>query len=127
MKDILNNYSFAMVIVTEYELIENLVASRRYQKRHRNRLWHSDTIDDATRFVLHGEFYPTLDQVSVKRSTNMRCPEAVYFDNGSQYRTKWMQRTCSKLGTRLVFAKPKSPEATGKVERFNRGSRRFFK
>jgi transposase InsO family protein len=123
------------------------IASRRYQKRHRNRLWHSDIkygpylpvgkdgapkqvylvtfIDDATRFVLHGEFYPTLDQVIVedcfrKAIHKYAVPEAVYFDNGSQYRTKWMQRTCSKLGTRLVFAKPKSPEATGKVERFNR-------
>jgi len=31
-----------------------------------------------------------------------------------------MVRTCSKLGIRLLFAKPYSPEATGKVERFNR-------
>ena len=46
-------------------------------------------------------------------------PEAVYFDNGKQYRTKWMTRTCSKLGIRLLFAKPYSPESTGKVERFN--------
>lgn len=123
------------------------IAARRYQKKHRNQLWHSDIkygpylpigkdgtpkqvylvtfIDDATRFVLHGEFYPTLDQVIVedcfrKAIHKYGVPEAVYFDNGRQYRTKWMQRTCSKLGTRLIFAKPKSPEATGKVERFNR-------
>lgn len=31
-----------------------------------------------------------------------------------------MIRACSKLGIRLLFAKPYSPEATGKVERFNR-------
>ena len=43
-----------------------------------------------------------------------------YFDNGSQYRTKWMFRACAKMGIRLLFAKPYSPEATGKVERFNR-------
>ncbi|WP_347487742.1 DDE-type integrase/transposase/recombinase [Desulfoscipio sp. XC116] len=123
------------------------VAARRFQKKHRNQLVHSDIkygpylpigkdgakkqvylvtfIDDATRFVLHGEFYPTLDQVIVedcfrKAIHKYGVPEAVYFDNGSQYRTKWMHRTCSKLGTRLVFAKPYSPEATGKVERFNR-------
>jgi len=47
-------------------------------------------------------------------------PEAAYFDNGKQYRTKWMARTCSKLGIRLLYAKPYSPEATGKVEKFNR-------
>ncbi len=58
------------------------VAARRFQKRHRNQLWQSDIkygpylpigpngmkkqvylvafIDDATRFVLHAAFYPTL-------------------------------------------------------------------
>jgi transposase InsO family protein len=45
-------------------------------------------------------------------------PEKVYFDNGSQYRTKWMIRACSKMGVRLLYAKPYSPEATGKPERF---------
>lgn len=47
-------------------------------------------------------------------------PDSVYFDNGCQYRTKWMTRACSKMGIRLLFAKPYSPESTGKVERFNR-------
>lgn len=123
------------------------VASRRFQQKYRNRLVHSDIkdgpylpigpdgtkkqvylvtfIDDATRFVLHGEFYPTLDQVMIEDCfrqaiTKYGVPEAVYFDNGKQYRTKWMTHACSKLGIRLLFAKPYSPEATGKVERFNR-------
>lgn len=126
---------------------ESGVASRRFQQKYRNRLWHSDIkfgpylpigpdgakkqvylvtfIDDATRFVLHGEFYPTLDQVIIEDCfrqavSKYGVPEAVYFDNGKQYRTKWMTRACSKLGIRLLFAKPYSPEATGKVERFNR-------
>jgi transposase InsO family protein len=123
------------------------VAARRFVHRHRNRLWHSDVkfgpylpigpngakkqvylvtfIDDATRLVLHGEFYPTLDAVIVencfrKAIHKFGVPETVYFDNGKQYRTKWMTRACSKLGIRLLFAKPYSPESTGKVERFNR-------
>lgn len=122
-------------------------AARRFQQPHRNRLWHSDLkygpylpigpdgamkqvflvtfIDDATRFVLHGEFYPVMDQTIIedafrKAIQKYGVSEAVYFDNGKQYRTKWMTRTCSKLGIRLLFAKPYSPEATGKVERFNR-------
>jgi hypothetical protein len=82
-------------------------------------------LDDATRFVLHGEFYPTLDQSIVEdcfRQAVQRygTPEAVYFDNGKQYRTKWMSRTCSKMGTRLLYAKPYAAESKGKVERFNR-------
>lgn len=123
------------------------IAARRFQQKCRNKLWHSDIkfgpylpigkdgtkkqvylvtfIDDATRFVLHGEFYPTLDQVIVedcfrKAIQKYGVPESVYFDNGRQYRTKWMNRACSKMGIRLLFAKPYSPEATGKVERFNR-------
>ncbi len=122
-------------------------AARRFQQKYRNRLWHSDIkfgpflpidpngikkqaylvtfIDDATRFVLHGEFYPTLDQVIVENCFRQAIqkygvPESVYFDNGKQYRTKWMHRACSKMGIRLLFAKPYSPEATGRVERFNR-------
>lgn len=123
------------------------VAARRFQKRHRNQLWQSDIkygpylpigpngtkkqvylvtiLDDATRFVLHGAFYPTLDSRIVEDAFRQAVqkygvPEAVYFDNGKQYRTKWMSRTCSKLGTRLVFAKSYAPESNGKVERFNR-------
>lgn len=60
------------------------LAARRFQQKHRNKLWHSDIkygpyipigidgtkkqvylvtfVDDATRFVLHGQFYFTLDQ-----------------------------------------------------------------
>ena len=126
---------------------DSSIAARRFQRRHRNSLWHSDIkygpflpigpngamkqvylvtfVDDATRFVLHGAFYPTLDQIIVEDSFRAAIqrygvPESTYFDNGKQYRTKWMARTCSKLGIRLLFARPYSPESTGKVERFNR-------
>ncbi len=126
---------------------ETGTAARRFQKRRRNQLWHSDIkfgpylpigkdgskkqvylvsfLDDATRFVLHGEFYPVLDQVIVEDCFRQAIqkfggPTAVYFDNGSQYRTKWMSRACAKMGIRLLYARPYSPEATGKVERFNR-------
>lgn len=123
------------------------VAARRFVQSHRNKLWHSDIkygpflpighdgakkqvflvsfMDDATRLVLHAEFYPTMDQVIVEDAFRQAvlkygAPEAVYFDNGKQYKTKRMTRICSKLGIRLMFAKPYSPEATGKIERFNR-------
>ncbi|MFC0229687.1 DDE-type integrase/transposase/recombinase [Bhargavaea ullalensis] len=122
-------------------------AARRFQKRSRNELWHSDIkygpylpigpdgkkkqvylvaiIDDATRFIVHAAFYPTLEAGSVEKSLRQAIqeygvPDAFYFDNGKQYRTKWMSRMCSKLGIRLLFARPYSPESKGKVERFNR-------
>ena len=120
-------------------------ASRRFQHRHRNQLWQSDLkygpylpigpngtkkqiylavmLDDATRFVLHAQFYPTLDQVIVEDCFRQAIqkygtPEAVYFDNGKQYRTKWMARACSKLGVRLLYAKPYAPESKGYVKAF---------
>lgn len=126
---------------------ETGTAARRFQKKYRNQLWHSDIkfgpylpigkegskkqvylvtfIDDATRYVLHGQFYPMLDKVIVEDCFRQAIhkygvPQAAYFDNGSQYRTKWMTRACAKMGIRLVYAKPYSPESTGKVERFNR-------
>ncbi|CAA7601372.1 Integrase core domain protein [Acididesulfobacillus acetoxydans] len=119
------------------------IASRRFQKRHRNQLWQSDIkfgpylpiglkgsmkqvylvtfIDDATRHVLHGAFYPTLDQMIVEDCFRMAIqkwglPQGVFFDNGKQYRTKAMSRTCSKLGIRLLYARPYAAESKGYVK-----------
>lgn len=69
--------------------------------------------------------YPTLEAGSVEKSLRQAIqeygvPDAFYFDNGKQCRTKWMNRMCSKLGIRLLYARPYSPESKGKVERFNR-------
>jgi hypothetical protein len=123
------------------------VATRRWQQPHRNRVWQSDLkygpylpigpngatkqvylvtfLDDATRLVLHGEFYPAMDQAVVedcfrRAIQKYGVPEAVYFDNGKQYRATSMKRTCFKLGIRLLYAKPYSPEGKGKIEKFNR-------
>ena len=88
-------------------------------------------LDDATRFPLHVSFYPMLDARCVEDAFREAVrkhgvPESVYFDNGKQYRTKWMARTCSKLGIRILYARPYSPESTGKVERFNRTFEEFL-
>jgi transposase InsO family protein len=123
------------------------IAARRFQHKQRNRLWQSDIkygpylpigegdaskqvylvafIDDATRYVLHAAFYPTLDQSIVEDCFRHAIqvngvPESVYFDNGVQFRTKSMTRICSKLGIRLRYAKPYAAESKGKIERFNR-------
>ena len=47
-------------------------------------------------------------------------PKRLFFDNGKQFRTRWMERACAVLGIKLIFAAPYSPESKGKIERFNR-------
>jgi len=128
-------------------------AARRYQKTNRNMLWHSDIkfgpylpigknglkkrvymvafLDDATRYCLHAQFYPFFDQVIVEDSfrkaiSGYGVPEKVYFDNGRQYKNRWMSRACAKLGIRLLYARPYSPESRGKSERFNRAVGSFL-
>ena len=130
------------------------VAARRFQHKERNRLWQADIkygpylpigeggtpkqvylvafIDDATRYVLHAAFYPTLDQAIVEDCFRHAIqlngiPESVYFDNGKQFRTKNMSRICAKLGIRLRYAKPYAAESKGKIERFNRVVDSFLK
>jgi hypothetical protein len=81
-------------------------------------------LDDCTRNIMHSEFYPTLDQKIVqdcfrKALLKFGAPDAVFFDNGVQFRTHWMKRACGKLGIRLLYARPYNPEAKGKQERYN--------
>jgi hypothetical protein len=73
---------------------------------------------------VHGEFYDVLDQSIVedclrKAILKSGVPQRVYFDNGGQFRNKWMDRACAIMGIKVVYAKPYNPEATGKIERFN--------
>jgi transposase InsO family protein len=127
------------------------LAARRFARLERNDMWHSDIkygpflkingeqkqiylvsfLDDATRYVVHAEFYASLDQSVVedcfrKAVLKEGLPRRVYFDNGKQYRTKWMERACAMLEIKLLYAKPYSPESTGKIERFNRTVDSFF-
>src|SRR3989339_2197174 len=103
---------------------DKTLAARRYQNPHRNMCWQSDIkytthidgkptymvsfIDDCTRLILHSEIYPVMDQKIVqdcfrKALIKYGAPGSVYFDNGKQYRTKWMQRACGKLNIRLLY------------------------
>ena len=127
------------------------LAARRFQRQNRGDMWHSDIkftmfltvdgvkkqtylvcfLDDATRYVVHGEFYDSLDQTIVedcfrKAVLKEGVPRRLYFDNGKQFKNKWMGRACAILGIKLLFAKPYSPESTGKIERFNRTVESFL-
>ena len=119
---------------------KDVTSARRFQKPWRNYLWQSDIkygiyingkptymvcfLDDFSRNILHSEFYDSLDQSIVqdcfrKALLKYGAPDSVYFDNGKQFRTHWMKRACGKLGIRLLYARPYTPEGKGKQERYN--------
>jgi len=126
----------------------SVTSSARFQKPWRNCLWQADIkfglhidkkptymvcyLDDNTRFILHSEFYPTLDQKIVQdcfRKALMKygAPDGVLYDNGKQFRSNWMQRTCGKLGIRLIFCRPRNPRGKGKEERYNQTVDKFLR
>jgi putative transposase len=82
-------------------------------------------IDDATRFIVAAKFYEH-QQVAVIEDTLRTAimqygkPDAIYVDNGKQYRSSWLDKACTRLGIKLLFAKPYHPEGKGKIEAFNR-------
>ena len=125
----------------------NGLAARRFEKRHRCQLWQADIkygpylpigkggkkqqvflvaiIDDATRFVVHARFYPDqklpiLEDSLRQAVTRWGRTDALYVDNGKQFRSDWLQNACDRLRIKLKFTRPYAPESKGKIERFNR-------
>ena len=82
-------------------------------------------IDDATRFIVAAKFYEH-QQIAIIEDTLRTAimqygkPDAIYVDNGKQYRSSWLGKACTQLGIKLLFAKPYHPEGKGKIEAFNR-------
>lgn len=116
-------------------------SANRFERPYHNSLWQADIkygpyingkatymvafIDDRTRYILHSEYYDSLEQKIVQdtlRKALMKhgAPEAVYFDNGVQFKTKWMTRACAKMGIQLLFCKPFEAKSKGKIEVYNR-------
>ncbi len=132
----------------EIQAGQKQVASRRFNRRGRNTLWQADLkygpylpdpkdpgrkmrtylvalIDDATRLVVHGEFYenqklPVLEDALRKAIIRCGAPDNLYVDNGKIFISRWLRLACAKLRIRHLNTKAYSPEAKGKIERWNR-------
>ena len=130
------------------------VFSRRFNRQGRNTLWQSDLkygpyipdpkqpnhkirtylvaiIDDATRLVVHAEFYdsqklPVLEDTFRRAVIKCGLPDNLYVDNGKIFMSQWLRLTCAKLRVRHLNTKAYSPEAKGKIERFNRTVEEFL-
>jgi transposase InsO family protein len=133
------------------------VLSRRFNRVGRNTLWQTDLkygpyiadpkqphrnrkmrtyllaiIDDATRMVVHAEFYqsqrlPVLEDGLRKAITRCGCPDNLYVDNGKIFISQWLRLACAKLRIRHLNTRAYSPEAKGKIERFNRTVEEFLR
>jgi putative transposase len=123
------------------------VISRRFNRVGRNTLWQADLkygpylpnpkqpnrkirtyliaiFDDATRLVVHGEFYdnqrlPVLEDAFHKALTRAGAPDNLYVDNGKIFVSQWLRLACAKLRIRHLNTKAYSPESKGKCEKFN--------
>jgi transposase InsO family protein len=130
------------------------IGSRRFQKPHKGMLWQTDIkygpslpdpenskktrrtyllvfLDDATRVIVHGEFYfhqrlPILEDCFRKALISWGICNAVYLDNGKIFVSKWFRAACAHLGIRHLAAASFSPQSKGKVERFNRTVEEFL-
>ncbi len=124
------------------------VQRRRWQAKHPGELWHGDVChlilaDERgrpRRVLVHGllddasRYCPALVPRTHEREQDMLevfcgallrhpAPHTLYLDNGACYRGEVLQLVCQRLNIRLVHAKPYSPEARGKMERFWRSLR----
>ena len=124
---------------------------RKFEAESPNDLWQSDVmhgpllycgdkrrktyliafIDDHSRLVPHGQFYPSegiaafMD--SFYRALQKRgLPRKLYVDNGSAFRSRQLEFTTASLGIALIHARPYQPQGKGKIERFFKTIRTQF-
>jgi putative transposase len=88
-------------------------------------------IDDASRVITHGEFFyadNTENMIDAFKSALFKRgkPQRIYFDNGSNYKSKEILQACVRLDIHLSHAPVRDGAAKGKIERFFRGFRDRF-
>jgi putative transposase len=139
---------------TTLRLTQTEPVFRRFERSHFGDLWQSDAmhgpklpdpahpekerktmlfafVDDHTRLVPHAQFYwneqlPRLEDCLKRAILRYGCPLAIYADQGPTYRAEQLNIACASLGIQRILAKPYSPQAKGKVERFFRFVRSDF-
>lgn len=88
-------------------------------------------LDDATRVIVHAEFYfeqhlrslkDCLKQSMLKRGV----PRRFYFDNGQVFRSRLLLALCARLGIHLLHTRPYQPQGRAKLERWFLTVRRAF-
>jgi putative transposase len=142
-------------MIREHELLDQETTSKlrlSFCMQYANELWQADTmygpsikqtngqwkkifliafIDDASRVITHGEFFyrdNTENMIEAFKSALFKRgkPDRLYFDNGSNYKSKEILQACLRLDIHLSHAPVRDGAAKGKIERFFRGFRDRF-
>lgn len=87
--------------------------------------WLISFIDDASRLIVHGEFFEHDNGIHVqqcfqKAIAKFGKPRLLYLDNGGSYANRQLALICAELGIRIIHTKPYSPQGHGKCERSHR-------
>lgn len=91
----------------------------------------SSLLDDHSRYLLQSEFYDN-ERAEIVEDTFHKAVlkygtfDAAYLDNGTQYITDQLVKSCAALGIRLLHAKPRACESKGKIEKFHQVVDRFI-
>ena len=91
----------------------------------------SSLIDDHSRYILHSEFYDNKSAAVVEDSFHKAILQfgkfdSGYTDNGSEYISTQLVKSCARLGIKLLRAKPRRGESKGKIEKFHQTVDRFI-
>ncbi len=123
-----------------------------FSMQYANELWQADTmygpsikqadgsykktfliafIDDASRVITHSEFFyqdNTANMIDAFKAALYKrgVPQRLYFDNGSNYKSKEILQACLRMNIMLSHAPIRDGAAKGKIERFFRGFRDRF-
>ncbi len=88
-------------------------------------------IDDCTRYVVSGRFYPSENVESLINelmiaTRRFGLAQRFYTDNGSAYSSRYLKVVCANLGMHMSHTPPYRPQGRSKVERYFRGIRERF-
>lgn len=91
----------------------------------------SSLIDDHSRYILHSEFYDNKSAAVVEDTFHKAILQfgkfdCGYTDNGSEYISAQLVKSCARLGIRLRRAKPRRGESKGKIEKYHQVVDRFI-
>jgi len=82
-------------------------------------------LDDHSRLIAHGAFYPDVGEWSFQRCLREAIirrglPKVLYIDNGAAQTSLQLKLICARLGIRIIHSKPYRPQGRGKKERHYR-------